>query len=380
MARIRVDTNQLRSQAGSFESLAESIGHLGSDLYRLASSMPSYDGQLSGPARAAGLELQRQTQSHQRQFSDLHASLLRTAQAFEKVDLETLTGLQSCTAEIIEQQQDDSYSLLFGSHAPSDTTQQVLVSEEPCAGAQEREVAQARQFLKEAGVALEGNWTDAELLAAAKAVYQVGQKFKDKLAAMGYPTVGVGEAFRMVFGDMTFYYGDKPAGALPLSGFWGRSGAHNITFQPGKVTPRLVEHELGHEFAFLLYDEKKGYAKLPHHPLSMLINQGVWSNGEFVTGNRNGSYDRNGGLSAADGNGYRSDNYLDEWQYHPRSMGDDGNSADEDWADIFLNWSNDSFADNPHGKSLFDWTDSNMEMWLREALVKQSNLGRGAGL
>jgi hypothetical protein len=372
MTRIRVDTEQLRSQAASLEFQAEIFQRLGADVLRVASSLPSYDGQLSGPARAAGLEFQHQSQNFQRRLGNLHSSISHTASAFEKVNNETVAAFQNTFTDIRDIQK---VGFRFGQNTKIPFIVNQTLPDEPSNDTPEEmifDAARARLFLQEAGIQLAGEWTNEELIAVARVVRQIGAKFKTILSTMGYPNLSIADAFHMVFGDMTFYYGDKPPGSLPLSGYWGRSGAHSITFQPGKVTSRLVGHELGHELAFLLYDSQKGYANLPDHPVSMLIDEGIWDNGEFITGNRNGSYDRNGGLSAQDGNGYRSDDYHDEWQYHPRTMGVDGNSADEDWADIFLNWTYDSFADNPHGAALDQLTDANMEKWLKAALAKNA--------
>jgi hypothetical protein len=59
MPRIRVNTEDLKAQAKVFESAAAAFGKAGDDILAAALSMPSYDGQLSGPARTAGFEIQR---------------------------------------------------------------------------------------------------------------------------------------------------------------------------------------------------------------------------------------------------------------------------------------------------------------------------------
>jgi hypothetical protein len=60
MARIRVDTEDLKAKAKDFESAAEAFARAGDDIAAAAMAMPSYDGQLSGPAPKAGYEIQRQ--------------------------------------------------------------------------------------------------------------------------------------------------------------------------------------------------------------------------------------------------------------------------------------------------------------------------------
>jgi len=350
MTRIRVDTNLLHEKAGDFNSIRGLVNKLGQEVTSVAAALPSYDGQLSGPARTAGLETKSRAAAMAIRQSEHAQRLVQLAKAFAKVDQESVATFETISGAVLER-----YSDAF---EPSPLMLHVQATLD-------------RQFLEEAGIAMVGNWTDEEISATAKTVRQIGGKFKEKLNSMGYIAPNEAMAFLAVFGPMTFYYGDKDPGASKLNGYWGISGDHKITFLPGKVTSRLVGHELGHELSHLLYDNLAGYVNIPDHPVSMLIHTGVWVDGKFVTGNRYGSYDRNGGLSAKDGNGYRSDDYHDGWQYHPRSMGADGNTADEDWADIFLNWSFNSFADNTHGKALFTWTDSHMDTWLKMAFAKK---------
>jgi uncharacterized protein YukE len=93
MERIKVDTTVLREKSKVFETSAGVYAQAGSELLSLVASLPSYDGQLSGPARASALEINRQCQElHDCLLSDAQ-SLIRTAQAFEEVDGQTITTL-----------------------------------------------------------------------------------------------------------------------------------------------------------------------------------------------------------------------------------------------------------------------------------------------
>jgi uncharacterized protein YukE len=60
MTRIRVNTEDLKAKAKDFESAADAFSRAGDDIAAAAAAMPSYDGQLSGPARKAGAEIQSQ--------------------------------------------------------------------------------------------------------------------------------------------------------------------------------------------------------------------------------------------------------------------------------------------------------------------------------
>jgi hypothetical protein len=353
MNRIRVDTDQLQREAGDFDSLGIFIRQLGNHVARIAASMPSYEGQLSGPARTAGMETESRASALNGKQIECARQLSQLSAAYQSVDQETVGSFQVLSDSI--RARDKQYSENDGK-------------------ATDIHVLMARLFLETAGVKLVGDWTDEEILAVAAAVEKIGEKFKTILETMKFHPPDAASAFLMIFGCLTLYYGDKQPGATKLKGYWGISGDHQITFQPGKVTDELVEHELGHELAFLLYDNNKGFENIPNHPIEKLIHEGVWTeDGDFVTGDRNGSYDRNGGLTSKEGNGYRSDDYHEGFQLHPRTMGPDGNSADEDWADIFMNWTSDgSFAPNSHGEALFKWVNTNMPTWLRMAIEKNA--------
>jgi hypothetical protein len=65
-------------------------------------SMPSYDGQLSGPARKAGYEIQSQAREMKTALSGDAESLRKTAQAFEDVDNQTTSSLLESLALLLE--------------------------------------------------------------------------------------------------------------------------------------------------------------------------------------------------------------------------------------------------------------------------------------
>jgi hypothetical protein len=162
-----------------------------------------------------------------------------------------------------------------------------------------------------------------------------------------------------MFGGMEFH--SDPT----LNDWFGIASDGRIRFKPGEVTPRLTVHELGHAFEKHMKAQDGGNYSGTNNPVQLLIDYGIWdTNGSFVTGARNGRYDRNGGRNAPQ-NGYWSDDYRDEWQWHPRNM-TDGNNAYEDWADIFVNWVNNSFFPNSAGKALYDWAETNMSVWASE--------------
>jgi uncharacterized protein YukE len=103
MERIKVDTTVLREKSKGFETSAGVYAQAGSELLSFVAGLPSYDGQLSGPARASALEMNRQCQElHECLLSDAQ-SLTRTAQAFEEVDSQTINALAENQAALVNQ-------------------------------------------------------------------------------------------------------------------------------------------------------------------------------------------------------------------------------------------------------------------------------------
>lgn len=90
MTCIRVDTAELTGKAKDFQSAADAFSKAGDDILAVALSLPSYDGQLSGPARAAGYEIQRQSREVRDGLAGDAQSLNKTAQEFGAVDNQTI--------------------------------------------------------------------------------------------------------------------------------------------------------------------------------------------------------------------------------------------------------------------------------------------------
>jgi hypothetical protein len=86
MTRIRVDTELLRSEAGHLDATRDVLDRLGQEVARAAAAMPSYDGQLSGPARAAGWEARSRASGLAIRHADQAQRLTALASAFEAAD------------------------------------------------------------------------------------------------------------------------------------------------------------------------------------------------------------------------------------------------------------------------------------------------------
>jgi len=200
------------------------------------------------------------------------------------------------------------------------------------------------------------------MLAGIAAVKAVGAKFAE---IIGGTAAG---AFNSIFGRMTFGLDQS----LEEQGFFGQSLGNVINFQPGiQISPRLVTHELGHAFEQRIYGKNGNKYEGTNNPIEVLIHKGVWDKqGNLITGttNHENSYLRYGNTGGSPfDNGYTSNDYHSEAQWHPKGMKPDGNTAGEDWADIFMNWTFDTFAPGPAGTALNSWTTTNMAGWISEA-------------
>jgi hypothetical protein len=93
MARIRVNTEDLKNKAKDFESAAEAFARAGDDIAAAAMAMPSYDGQLSGPARKAGYEIQSQAREMKTALTNDALYLQNAAKDFERVNDQAVDAL-----------------------------------------------------------------------------------------------------------------------------------------------------------------------------------------------------------------------------------------------------------------------------------------------
>jgi uncharacterized protein YukE len=86
MTRIKVNTEELKNKAKDFDSASEALAKAGDEIAAMAMAMPSYDGQLSNPARKIGYEIQKQSRELSANLAGDADSLRKTAKSFEDVD------------------------------------------------------------------------------------------------------------------------------------------------------------------------------------------------------------------------------------------------------------------------------------------------------
>lgn len=200
-------------------------------------------------------------------------------------------------------------------------------------------MGQVRAALNSYGVKLKSRgsatWTFDDAYSAYLGVFNVASALA---YASGRESVDI---FRRVYGPLSFILDTDG------SGLWSCSSTGNIICvnAEGRITDRLIAHELGHEFRRrLLSRDVDLYAVLGSTTISDV-------NGDYVSGVRNGAWDRTF-------NGYMGTGAP--YVYHGSDDFDDWNSPGEDFADMFMNWVYDSFSVDLAGEARYDWMDDNM--------------------
>lgn len=193
-----------------------------------------------------------------------------------------------------------------------------------------------------------GRWEHSEKMTVLKGVDAVGQAMAKELGSS--PPA----SFEKVFGPIEF------RATTAIGGYYGMSWGNVILIRPEKVTEKLIVHELGHTFNDQFWPNEVIFS-----PVFLLEHYGIYSpDGQLITGPVDGTYQRDN-FQAAPENGYYSDNYRKEFQWHPKTLSG-GNSASEDWADMFMNWVYRSFVPNKAGDARNSWINARLPLWLAE--------------
>jgi hypothetical protein len=228
-----------------------------------------------------------------------------------------------------------------------------------------------RQQIEDFGVNLTGTFTSNELFEVLHALQAVGSALINFIG-------GTAEtAFQAAFGG----FGPlEIAGYNSLGSLSGQWADGKVKLDSGEITARLVVHELAHAFASRVYDTltyRLG-GDVERSPVNILSNTRIYAAGKLITGLSldGGRFDRYGKNDtedyAAPDNGFLGDyqNDPDQWQVHPLGMEPDGNTAGEQYADMFLNWTYSTFAGNSAGFALNSWMTSNMSEWVSIAATR----------
>jgi len=208
--------------------------------------------------------------------------------------------------------------------------------------------------LKQYGITLSGGWKASDISVIQQEVAVIAAALAGICGetCFGMPDHQV---FSQVFGSMTFTLLDNGAtgtGCAAGGGFECDEGARG---RLAEDTQRgLVTHELGHNFDHSI--DAWGYGRTMLSQTTI-----VDANGNYVEGIPFG-----GGAWARTDAGYRSDWFPD--QQHPRRLDNLGQTAGEGFADMFMNWVQNSFANDPAGQARHNWMTVHMAEWVPKAM------------
>jgi RHS repeat-associated protein len=202
------------------------------------------------------------------------------------------------------------------------------------------------------GITLSGKWSSADSTKAYIGVTEIGKSIS--------PFVGKssGGSFKTVFGDWTFQAKND------LGGYYGIAsyvpGNAIVKLKIGYITPQLIAHELGHGFEKIVYNALG--MNVGNAPANLLAKSTLVNNeSNHVTG-----YDPKAGKFVRTMDGYGTCGLL--CSYHPDTMGEDGKGPYEDFADMFMNWTFNSFNFTEKaigaGAVRYKWVNDNMALWI----------------
>jgi hypothetical protein len=166
------------------------------------------------------------------------------------------------------------------------------------------------------------------------------------------------QAFHYTFGNMTFCSGD--CNGIVLGGYYGISSGSTIALNLSHLSGQGVAHELGHSFETRVYDSLgSNVTGAPVNMLAAIGNAIKDLRGRHVSG-----YDPNAGTFVRTMEGYGDCGLI--CSYHPLDMMPEGDSAGEDYADMFMNWAYGSFANdtNGAGSARYNWINDNIAHWI----------------
>ena len=217
------------------------------------------------------------------------------------------------------------------------------------------------------GFSMEGNWTEEDEDDIVEGILMVSHALAGATPEFDAPN----EIFREMFGTPTLTLKEQGE-----TGTWyctaGGYGAQCEPLARGRISSELMAHELGHTFNARIAnnlgngldvhgeDRTEYFRRLQLDPYENLRRSQITAEvgGEVihVTGrNDQGVFERTD-------HGYAS--LGPPWQQHSIRWDDNGNTPNEDFADMFLGWAFDGFSDDEAGTARFEWMEDNMPDWI----------------
>ncbi len=193
-----------------------------------------------------------------------------------------------------------------------------------------------KKLLKDFGVSLSGPYVLSDVIAVYQGVSDIANAFAKYSSIQAAPSF----LFKLVFGN-SFYF--EFGGGRCIESCWARSLSANsvriYNIASGQLDPRLVVHEIGHSFNTRVIDSL-GESFDPSDKLAA-----KWDTDNTFP--------------------HRSDGFAGPaygWQ-----QSTDG-SPREEYADMFLGWTYDTWADDPFGYMRSQWMDNRMNNLLMNFL------------
>jgi RHS repeat-associated protein len=202
------------------------------------------------------------------------------------------------------------------------------------------------------GIKLKGSWTYNDIRTIRQEVSAIALKLATWCTSDACQGKIAADVFRGVFGSMTIELADDDEEL----GCWAGAGftCHELTGGDlaDEMQEGLVAHELGHVFDHSINGWGYGRAQLG----SATITAG----GVHVAG-----YDPGTGGFLRTTLGYRCIDFP--CMQHPITLDDQGPTAGEDFADMFMNYTLGGFAEDAAGRARNYWMMTNMATWVNMA-------------
>jgi len=232
------------------------------------------------------------------------------------------------------------------------------------------EMAQAGETIEEHfGFSMDGNWSEGDQDDIVEAVLMVSHGMA---AATAEADTAAG-VFRSMFDGIEITLGtDGPPDAWYCTGHGGEVACTPRAYD--RISPQTIAHELGHTFnarvannlgsGLDMYgdDNDEYIRRLQIDPYEVLRDTEITAqvDGEtlHVSGpNAVGAFERTD-------HGYAT--LGTPWQQHSLRWGDGdgGNTPNEEFADMFLNWAYGSFTDDPAGHARQAFMEGHIEDWI----------------
>jgi hypothetical protein len=217
-----------------------------------------------------------------------------------------------------------------------------------------------------------GDWTEDDSDGIAGGVLMVAYALAAATPGAESPHV----AFKQVFGGTVFTLNSSGLD----QGWYCSAGGYGWQCEPlaeGHMSAQLLAHELGHTFNARVINNLDDQIRELQDPvrtdlLERLPRLAPYSelgrteivaeiDGELV--HVSGLPDQ-GGYARTD-LGYAA--LGSPWQQHSIRWDANGNTPNEDFADMFLGWAFEGFSDDPAGDARYTWMDSNMPEWIAQS-------------